>query len=947
MAVIYRHFRTFYQEVVEMNTKNSALEDTPAPSPVEQVKAAYDPLPLLLVVRAILCLTLALALLFLFKEGFGITNLLPFASSLESARRVASFPSDLELYGELFGFLALHLLLLTAAGQFLRTSEEFFRSKIGEETEINSWTRRAIACFVWSGIAASFSALYLLSQMSRGYWPMWAVWFFRLTWAAKWISVAVAGCFLIVLWRRGMEKKPVWLIKNQIREALRMAFFLRVPLISVFLLGLIAPIALGPARPFLEATLFYEPNRLGLWQFFLTAFAAYLVAVASSSQIAIILERGPERFDAHDYGPTGCRDLRATFQRSALIAASLLIGSVTVYSASINWGENWWVCLLVPVWSAGAGFALAVVFGADWLRNRFTDPNQPDRIAGSFLILPRDGWLTRFWNNALKNAKHHTLGKRSRESTVLNAVPSLIRLFHPVGFGKEEGKGAAYPDITSAIWILILSGFLFTITVMISVPNSNSMNTLGSILLLFLFLGWLMSSLTFIFDRFQIPVLAAALAVRIIFGFLPDTDHWFKTEGLAAKTAITPREMLLKHPNPILIAASGGGIQASAWLTTVMRELNQKTNGNFRDRVALISGVSGGSVGAFLLGSHWNGDWEVPKAKARITSLGRVAWATVGLDLFRPIVSGTSFGDWDRGYALEQDIDRRAGSLVPGGNTLANWAAAAGEKFPVFLFNATVVETGGPVAFATGEFPSAGFVRNHPNAPSPGHVSLSHQAFFANYCPAYAIHDVRVATAARLSATFPYVSPAARPKGDAAVCNYHFVDGGYYDNYGLVSLLQWLDDGLEEMTDAERNGLGIITILVIRGKIPESPVGYDNGVMTHNVNSKMPKKVWNFGDQSTAPLSAFLAMRSYAQWQGGSAAVRIVREKWANKARINPIALSYNDPNADSENPLCAEEPLTWKLTPPQQKCIDYQAARMPIDASSFNRAPAPQTAAR
>jgi len=930
-----------------MNTENTAIAAATPAEPEVLSKADYDPRPLLLVVRGILCLTLFLALFFLFKEGFSITNLLPFASSLESAKRVVSFPSNLELYGELFGFLALHLLLLSAAGQFLHTGEEFFRSKIGEETEINSWTHRAINSFLWSGIAASASALYVLTQMSRGSWPMWAVWLFRIAWAVKWISLIIAGCFLIVLWRRGMEKKPVWLIKDQIREALQMAFFLRVPLISAFLLGLIAPVALGPARPFLEATLFYEPNLVGLWQFFLTAFAAYLVAVASASQIAIILERGPERFNAHDYGHTGCRALRFTFQHSALIAASLLMGSVSVYSAATNWGENWWVCLLVPAWALGGGLALFVVFCADWLRNHFTDPMEPERIAGSFLILPRDGFLTNLWNNALDNAKGHTPGRLSRESKFLNVVPNLIRFFHPVGFGKEEGKGAAYADIASAIWILILSGVLFTITVMISVPNSNSMNTLGSILLLLLFLGWLMSSLTFIFDRFHIPVLAAALAVRVIFGFLPDTDHWFKTEGVAARTAITPREMLLSHPNPILIAASGGGIQASAWLTTVMQTLNQKTNGNFRDRVALISGVSGGSVGAFLLGSHWNDNWEIAQGKARITSLGRVAWATVGLDLFRPIVSGTSFGDWDRGYALEHDIDRRAGSYVPGGNMLAHWTAAAGKNFPVFLFNATVVETGGPVAFATGEFPSDNFVRNHPNSPSPGHVSLSQRRFFANYCPAYSVQDLRVATAARLSATFPYVSPAARPKGDAAVCNYHFVDGGYYDNYGLVSLLQWLDDGLEDMTDAERNNLGIITILVIRGKVPESPVSYENGVMIHNVNSEMPKKVWNFGDQSTAPLSAFLAMRTYAQWQGGSAAVRIIREKWANKARINPIAIAYDDPKADDENALCAEEPLTWKLTPPQQRCIDYQAGRINVDASSFNRAPVPQTSAR
>ena len=55
---------------------------------------------------------------------------------------------------------------------------------------------------------------------------------------------------------------------------------------------------------------------------------------------------------------------------------------------------------------------------------------------------------------------------------------------------------------------------------------------------------------------------------------------------------------------------------------------------------------------------------------------------------------------------------------------------------------------------------------------------------------------LKAVTAARLSAAFPYVSPAARLDG---VEPYHLVDGGYYDFYGLVALSQWVDDALEEL----------------------------------------------------------------------------------------------------------------------------------------------------
>ena len=57
--------------------------------------------------------------------------------------------------------------------------------------------------------------------------------------------------------------------------------------------------------------------------------------------------------------------------------------------------------------------------------------------------------------------------------------------------------------------------------------------------------------------------------------------------------------------------------------------------------------------------------------------------------------------------------------------------------------------------------------------------------------------DIALVSAARLSATFPIVSPSARAAGSwPKRYRYHFVDGGYYDNYGMSTLLEWLDDAL-------------------------------------------------------------------------------------------------------------------------------------------------------
>ena len=65
--------------------------------------------------------------------------------------------------------------------------------------------------------------------------------------------------------------------------------------------------------------------------------------------------------------------------------------------------------------------------------------------------------------------------------------------------------------------------------------------------------------------------------------------------------------------------------------------------------------------------------------------------------------------------------------------------------------------------------------------------------------------DLRVVTAVRLAATFPFVTllpgPTRRRLND-----YHMIDGGYYDNYGISSLLAWLDQGLADLQDACERG---------------------------------------------------------------------------------------------------------------------------------------------
>jgi hypothetical protein len=78
--------------------------------------------------------------------------------------------------------------------------------------------------------------------------------------------------------------------------------------------------------------------------------------------------------------------------------------------------------------------------------------------------------------------------------------------------------------------------------------------------------------------------------------------------------------------------------------------------------------------------------------------------------------------------------------------------------------------------------------------------------------------NLRATTAARLSATFPYVSPISRGDGDeppgGPSKNYHVADGGYGENEGLLTVLDWTNQLVKRYTDPAHRPFD--RILVIR-----------------------------------------------------------------------------------------------------------------------------------
>ena len=191
--------------------------------------------------------------------------------------------------------------------------------------------------------------------------------------------------------------------------------------------------------------------------------------------------------------------------------------------------------------------------------------------------------------------------------------------------------------------------------------------------------------------------------------------------------------------------------------------------------------------------------------------------------------------DWDRGWAIEN-------AWITGWSNppnLSDWRhdVELGIR-PAVIFNATASESGERFLISSTELLK------------PGGMQFGSD---------YNGWDLPIATAARLSATFPYVSPIARASsGNEEKTRVHVADGGYYDNSGMVSALNWLIEAQKDLRDR--------TVILI--------------VIDSGSGTAAAGEAWSWQRQMIAPVSTMLNLRTSSQHYRGAFESTLVRSRW-------------------------------------------------------------------
>jgi hypothetical protein len=535
----------------------------------------------------------------------------------------------------------------------------------------------------------------------------------------------------------------------------------------------------------------------------------------------------------------------------------------------------------------------------------------------------------------------------------------------------KEKKNLAHGLPWSGFW-LTFSFWALTFLVYIAIdfykqwaPNANDLPALIFVLLLLLNVNWGLCAATFFFDRFRLPLLFLFAVLAILAtNITSSADNYYRLRRGDLRS-IKPHEVLERriadHKPIIIVTTAGGGIQANAWTVRVLTGLQAAVQplGNFADSVAMVSSVSGGATGAlFFLNQYKKGpDFAHPGfnptgckdsgrvgcdelaalvSTAEIPSLDDVAWALAYRDVPRvvfpyfPGVVGSLFSTLgerfltlsqqeglflDRGRMMERSWAERGIS-----GRLSSWqdeGLTEGWR-PASIFNATIAETGEPFLFSTTDLDPPLF---NESGRDPETVWRRPQPItFARFYPH---SDIDLVTAARVASGFPYVLPAPRALHESDPENhdeqdprfrYHVIDGGYYDNYGVDSAVQWLDQALKKVKEPPP----VVLVLQIRSfpgeRLPDVDVALGKP-MPRDFMEALPRyRGWPF--QAYSPLLGLLQVRSTGQLLHDRDHLLLLRDKWGKvngRPRIRFASFEFGETNA----------PLSFKMNTNQMCAID------------------------
>jgi hypothetical protein len=247
----------------------------------------------------------------------------------------------------------------------------------------------------------------------------------------------------------------------------------------------------------------------------------------------------------------------------------------------------------------------------------------------------------------------------------------------------------------------------------------------------------------------------------------------------------------------VFIGVSGGGKRSALWVLSALQTADSVTGGRLTDHAVLITGASGGLIGASyfreLKYRAINGEpvqpWsESHRSRIATDNLNPLIFSLLANDLFVGFSKFEYDGkiyNRDRAYTFEDQLNLITDSIMDRPLRDFRQMELSG-KVPMVLLSPTIVNDGRklyiasrPVSFMSHE---AGALPGYDRVKIGG---VDYHRLFSNHTPG----NLRFLSALRMSATFPYITPNTTLPTRPPLL---IMDAGISDNFGLSDAVRFL-----------------------------------------------------------------------------------------------------------------------------------------------------------
>lgn len=685
--------------------------------------------------------------------------------------------------------------------------------------------------------------------------------------------------------------------------------------------------------------LFLDPeylNEVGFWSFFLVgvAFANFTMAFFITSYI----------LDSHQFSFIAI--LERPFLKFSLNNSFIPILVFTIYLISIiffqvknEFSETGQILLFI----AGLILGLITFILMAFLYFRLTNKDIFKYLAGSVdkklrkNKLSRDRLMNR-WKESTQSKyvveSYLDLGLRSRQCSHLHNFydrEAILKVFDQNHFN------SVLFELLIMVTILFLG--LFMDQPIFQIPAA------ASVLMLFSIFMMMIGAITYWFKGWGVSFVVALFVVANFLLVQGVTQRINRAPGLSYEDnasydlkhleessnhellALDKRNMISilenwkskqkgSSPKIVFQCVSGGGQRAALWSLVAMQQADSVLSGTLMDHVFMISGASGGMIGAAYYRELFR-----QKIKGRKIELIHPKWSkNISKDNLNPIIFSLVVNDVffklrtfdyqgfsypkDRGYMFEKSLNENLGSVFED-NVEGYREDEYLAKIPMLLLSPTIANDGRKLFIS----PHGMSFMTSSSAPDLTMISKIKGVDMGTFFKDQGADNVPILTALRMSASFPYITPTLSLPSTPRI---EIMDAGISDNFGVSDALQFM----YTFRDWIASNTGGVVLLILR----DSP----------RISETSTKPFPSIIDRFTSPISS--VYNNLANMQDINNEKQIQKATSWLDAPIDVVEIAY-----DSYTQQETRASLSWHLTSKEKKTI-VNAAQIETNRRAIQR---------